>query len=59
MREAKELIYKNALAKQTAIIKALKEERNADKKRIEYLNGLNVLLQSAIKDLQHDLGIAA
>ena len=53
------MIYKNALAKQTAIIKALKEERNADKKRIEYLNGLNVLLQSAIKDLQHDLGIAA
>ena len=59
LREAKELIYKNALAKQTAVLKALKEESNADKKRIEYLTGLNVLLQSAIKDLQHDLGIAA
>lgn len=58
LREAKELIYKNALAKQTAIIKALKEESNADKERIEYLKGLNVLLQSAIKDLKHDLGIA-
>lgn len=59
LREAKELVYKNALAKQTAILKALKEEQNADKERIEYLNGLNVLLQAAIKDLQHDLGIAS
>lgn len=58
LREAKELIYKNAIAKQTAIVKALKEEVNADKKRIEYLTGLNILLQSAIKDLKHDLGIA-
>lgn len=58
LREAKELIYKNALAKQTAIVKALKEESNADKERIDYLNGLNVLLQSAIEGLQHDLGIA-
>ena len=59
LREAKELIYKNALVKQNAILKALKEESNADKERIEYLNGLNILLQSAIKDLQHDLGIVA
>lgn len=59
LREAKELVYKNALAKQTAILKVLKDESDADKERIEYLNGLNILLQSAIKDLQHDLGIAA
>ena len=59
LREAKELIYKNALAKQNAILKALKEESNDDKERIKYLNGLNILLQSAIKDLQYDLGIAA
>lgn len=59
LREAKELTYKNAVAKQTAIIKALKEESDADKERIEYLNGLNILLQSAIKDLQYDLGIAS
>lgn len=57
LRESKELLYKNALAKQTAVIKALKEEGNADKERIEYLNGLNVLLQAVIKDLKHDLGI--
>lgn len=59
LKEAKELVYKNALAKQTAIIRALKEESNADKQRIDYLNGLNILLQAAISDLQHDLGIAA
>lgn len=58
LRESKELIYKNALAKQTAILKALKEEQEADKERIDYLNGLNILLQSAIKDLKHDLGIS-
>lgn len=57
LREAKELVYKNALAKQNAIVKALQEESNADKERMEYLTGLNILLQSAIKDLQYDLGI--
>ena len=59
LRESKELLYKNAIAKQTAILKALKEESDADKERIKYLNGLNILLQAAIKDLQHDLGIAS
>lgn len=57
LREAKELIYKNAIAKQTAILKALKEESDADKERIEYLTGLNILLESAIRDLKYDLGI--
>lgn len=56
LREAKEILYKDAVAKQAAIVKALKEETNADKDRIEYLQSLNILLQSAIRDLQHDLG---
>lgn len=56
-KDAKMLTYKNCIAKQTAIIKALKEEVNADKERIDYLNGLNILLQAAIKDLKHDLEI--
>ena len=51
LREAKNIIYKNALAKQTAIMKALKEESDADKERLDYLNGL--------KDLGYDLGIDA
>lgn len=58
LRQAKELIYKNAIAKQTAILQALKNEQDADKERIDYLNGLNLLLQAAINDLKHDLGIA-
>lgn len=55
--EAKNLCYKEAIAKQNAILKALKEESDADKERIDYLNSLNILLQSAIEDLQYDLGI--
>lgn len=58
LKEAKEILYKDALAKQTAIVKALKDETDADKDRIDYLNGLNTLLQAAIKDLQHDLGMS-
>ncbi|MCC8074335.1 MAG: hypothetical protein LIO95_00075 [Clostridiales bacterium] len=58
LREAKELAYKQAVKKQTDIVKALKAETDADKDRIDYLNGLNILLQSAIIDLKHDLGIA-
>lgn len=58
LKEAKELCYKEAVRKQNAIIKALKDESNADKERIEYLNSLNTLLQSAIKDLKYDLGIS-
>lgn len=58
LHEAKELVYKNAIEKQTAILKVLAFETNADKERIEYLTGLNILLDSAIKDLKHDLGIA-
>ena len=57
LREAKDLVYKNALQKQSAILQALKDESDADKERIDYLNSLNVMLQAAIKDLQHDLGI--
>lgn len=57
LMEAKQLCYKEAVKKQNAIIKALKDETNADKERIEYLNSLNTLLQAAIKDLKQDLGI--
>ena len=55
LKEAKELCYREAVRKQNAIIKALKNESDADKERIDYLNSLNTLLQSAIKDLEYDL----
>ena len=58
LRQEKERLYTEALKKHEAIIKALKEEINADKERIDYLNGLNILLTQAIKDLKKDLGVA-
>ena len=54
---AKTILYKDAVKKQTSIIAALKEEVDADKDRIDYLNSLNTLLQAAIRDLKHDLGL--
>ena len=56
LREAKQLCYNEAVKKQTAIIKALKEESNADKDRIDYLNSINIAVQAANRDLKHDLG---
>lgn len=55
MPKAKEIAYKDAIAKQNAIIKALKEESNVNKERIEYLVGINQLLQEAILVLQKEL----
>lgn len=57
LREAKYVCYKEALKKQNGIIKALANEKDADKERIDYLTSLNVLLQSAVSDLEYDLGI--
>lgn len=58
LRQEKERLYTEALKKHEAIIKALKEEINAAKERIEYLNSINILLTQAIKDLKKDLGVA-
>ena len=58
LREAKELVYKNAVAKQTAILEVLVFETEKDKERIDYLTAINNLLEAAIKDLEHDLGVA-
>lgn len=59
LENAKQLCYEEALKKQNAVIEALEKEANADKERIEYLTSLSVMLKVAIKDLRHDLGIAA
>ncbi|WP_125767210.1 hypothetical protein [Lapidilactobacillus wuchangensis] len=58
LRAAKELVYKNAIAKQTKILQELKKESDADKERLDYLNGLNMLLKAAINDLKFDLGVS-
>lgn len=57
LKQEKERLYKAALEKHQAIIQALKDEVNASKERMEYLQSLNVLLERAVKDLRQDLGI--
>lgn len=57
LRQEKERLYKEALARHEAIIQALKDEANAHKERLDYLQSLNILLQQAVKDLGHDLGV--
>ena len=59
LRREKERLYKEALKKHDAIIKAMKADADADKERLDYLQSLNILLQQAIKDLRHDLGFTA
>lgn len=58
LRQEKERLYKEALAKHQAIIKALKDEAETDKERLDYLQSLNILLARAIDDLKADLGVA-
>ena len=53
--ETKELQYKEAIKKQNAIVRALKDDKNADKDRINSLQSYNTILQSIITDLEHDL----
>jgi len=55
LTEAKDRLLKLAVEKQHAIAVALKQEVDASKERADYLNGLNILLQGAIKDLQADI----
>lgn len=58
LQQEKERLYKEVLVRHEAIIQALKGEADADKERLDYLQSLNILLQQAVKDLSHDLGIA-
>lgn len=58
LRQEKERLYKEAISKHEAIIQALKNEADASKERLDYLQSLNILLQQAVKDLRYDLGVA-
>lgn len=58
LHQEKERLYKEALAKHHAIINSLKEEADADKERLDYLQSLNILLSRVIDDLKADLGAA-
>lgn len=59
LKQEKERLYKAALEKQQAIIKAIRTETEASKERMDYLEGLNILLKKAIEDLRKDLGYSA
>ena len=59
LRNEKERLYKEALKKHQAIIQAMKDEADANKERLDYLQSLNILLTQAIKDLKKDLGETA
>lgn len=56
LSQEKERLYKEALRKHQAIIQALKDEADASKERLDYLQSLNVLLTKAVNDLRADLG---
>lgn len=58
LRQEKERLYQEVLARHEAVIQALKDEADAAKERLDYLQSLNILLQQAAKDLGHDLGVA-
>lgn len=56
-KDAKDLLYKDAIAKQTAIIEQLQNDQEGDKERIESLTCMNRLLSTIIHDLEYDLEI--
>lgn len=55
LRQEKNRLYQEVLVRHEAIIKALKNEANATKERVDYLQSLNILLQQAVIDLSHDI----
>lgn len=59
LKEVKQILLRDAISKQNAIIRALEKEAEKDKSRIEYLTALNIALRRAINELRADLGIAA
>ena len=58
LRQEKERLYKEAIRKHQAIIRAMDREVIANKERLDYLQSINILLTQAIKDLKKDLGVA-
>lgn len=57
LKQEKEKLYQEALKKHQAIIMSLKEETDASKKRLDYLQSLNIILTKVIEDLRKDLNI--
>lgn len=58
LMKEKEILFQEAIKKQNAIINALKKENDANKKRVDYLTSLNILLERIVRDLRSDLEYA-
>lgn len=56
-RVEKDALYKEAIKKQDAIIKALEEKSSSDSKKMERLKELNIVLTRTIRELNKDRGI--
>lgn len=59
LKQEKDRLYNEALRKHEAIIRKLQEDANTSKERVEYLNGLNILLRKIIEELREDLNSEA
>lgn len=59
LTQEKDRLYKEALRKHETIIRKLKEESDASKERVDYLNGLVALLKKIIEELRQDLNYQA
>lgn len=57
LKQQKQKVYIEALKKHEAIIRALKEETDANKERLDYLQSLNIVLRRVIDDLKKDMEI--
>lgn len=55
LKEERQRLYTIALKKHQAIIQELKNSAKINKKRADYLQSLNLLLQKAIKELKEDI----
>lgn len=55
LMEEKSSLYNQAVQKQNAIIKLLKNKFEMASERRKHLESINILLQAAIRDLKHDL----
>ena len=55
LQDAKEELLREVIKKHDAITRALREEVDSSKKRIEYLKSMQILLSKALQDLKSDM----
>lgn len=55
LQNLKEELLREVIKTHDAIVRALKEQIDSDKKRIEYLKSMQILLAKALQDLKSDM----